>query len=82
MVRPICLPSANLPPLKTGDTVYIAGFGRTLAARRSTIKQKLAIPIYDHEVCTKKFASKKVVIHDEQLCAGGGEFSVFLESVA
>ncbi|CAG9806541.1 unnamed protein product [Chironomus riparius] len=74
MVRPICLPAADLPPLKAGNTVYIVGFGRTLAARRSTIKQKLAIPIYDHEICKRKFSSKKVVIHDEQLCAGG-EFS-------
>ncbi|KAL7025797.1 hypothetical protein ACKWTF_013639 [Chironomus riparius] len=74
MVRPICLPAADLPPLKAGNTVYIVGFGRTLAARRSTIKQKLAIPIYDHEICKRKFLSKKVIIHDEQLCAGG-EFS-------
>ena len=73
MVRPICLPAPEAPPLKVGETVYIVGFGRTLAARRSTIKQKLAIPIYDHEVCKQKFSSKKVVIHDEQLCAGGGE---------
>lgn len=73
MVRPVCLPSANSPPLNTGDIVYIVGFGRTLQARRSQVKQKLTIPIYNHEICKQKFASKKVSIHNDQICAGGGK---------
>lgn len=72
-VRPVCLPVSNSNSLKAGDSVYVAGFGRTLQSRTSPVKQKLRIPIYDQNECTKKFATKNVEIHNDQLCAGGGE---------
>jgi hypothetical protein len=72
-VRPVCLPTPNLNPLKTGDSVYVAGFGRTLQSRTSPVKQKLRIPVFDQNECKRKFSTKKVEIHADQLCAGGGE---------
>lgn len=64
----------SLPEMKAGEVVYVAGFGRTLHAKMSSIKQKLRLPVYDHGQCKKKFATKNVEVTDEQICAGG-EFS-------
>lgn len=64
--------------MKAGDIVYIVGFGRTLNSKRSQIKQKLAIPIFDQRRCIEKFASKNVDINVEQICAGGREFIMFV----
>lgn len=78
LVQPVCLPSLNAQhSLKTGDSVYVVGFGRTLTSKTSPIKQKLKISIYNHDECKKKFALKNVEIHDDQLCAGGGGFYKF-----
>lgn len=63
-----------MPEMKAGEVVYVAGFGRTLTAKMSPIKQKLRMPIYDHTKCVNKFATKNVDITDKQICAGG-EFS-------
>lgn len=73
-VRPICLPNQSTPSMKIGESVYVAGFGRTLQAKMSTIKQKLTIPIYDQSSCRRKFATKNIKVENDQLCAGG-EFS-------
>lgn len=74
VVRPVCLPLPSLPELRTGDSVYVVGFGRTLHSKMSAIKQKLRLPVYDHSVCRKRFAVKNVDVTDDQICAGG-EFS-------
>lgn len=60
--------------MKAGDSVYVTGFGRTLHAKMSTIKQKLRMPVFDHSQCRRKFATKRVEITPDQICAGG-EFS-------
>lgn len=57
--------------MKSGDSAYVVGFGRTLYSKMSPIKQKLRLPIYDHEKCRSKFAAKSVQVTDDQLCAGG-----------
>lgn len=74
LVRPICLPNPSFPGPQAGEPVYVTGFGRTLYAKTSTIKQKLTLPVFDHSQCRTKFAAKKVDVTNEQLCAGG-EFS-------
>lgn len=74
LVRPICLPNPSFPGLKSGEPVYVTGFGRTLYAKTSTIKQKLTLPVFDHAQCRTKFATKKVDVTNDQICAGG-EFS-------
>jgi Trypsin len=61
----------SLPEMKAGEVVYVAGFGRTLSAKMSPVKQKLRIPIYDHTQCLHKFATKNVEVTDSQICAGG-----------
>lgn len=60
--------------MKAGESVYITGFGRTLHSKTSTIKQKLRLPIYNHQQCERRFATKNVEITADQICAGG-EFS-------
>lgn len=60
--------------MRSGESVYVVGFGRTLQAKISPIKQKLRLPIYDHTKCKQKFAAKNVDVTDGQICAGG-EFS-------
>jgi Trypsin len=74
-IHPICLPTPDLPPLETGETMYITGFGRTLLSKISPIKQKLRLPLFDHQECKRKFASKRVQIKNDQICAGGGRNS-------
>lgn len=70
-VRPICLPNKLSQPLRTGDSVYVVGFGRTLTSKISNIKQKLRLPIYEQSKCRAKFLEKGVDITDYQMCAGG-----------
>lgn len=81
-VQPVCLPIPNLHPLRAGEKVYITGFGRTLQSRASQIKQKLLIPIFNQQDCVKKFATKNVEIHDDQICAGGGNSLFFIKFIA
>lgn len=74
VVRPVCLPTPSFPPMRSGESVYVVGFGRTLQSKTSSIKQKLRLPIYDHTKCKQKFAAKNVDVTEGQICAGG-EFS-------
>jgi secreted trypsin-like serine protease len=69
-VRTICLPSPA-SRLATGQRLFAAGFGRTLEAAKSAIKQKIQLPVYDQNRCRSKFLSKKVDITQNHLCAGG-----------
>lgn len=74
IVRPVCLPTPSFPTMRSGESVYVVGFGRTLQAKTSPVKQKLRLPIYDHTKCKQKFSTKNVDVTDGQICAGG-EFS-------
>jgi hypothetical protein len=69
-VRPICLPPPN-SQISTGERMFAAGFGRTLEAAKSAIKQKIQLPIYDQSRCRTKFSPKRVDITNNHLCAGG-----------
>lgn len=60
--------------MRTGESVYVTGFGRTLHSKMSMVKQKLRLPVFDHGKCQRRFATKNVEITNEQICAGG-EFS-------
>ncbi|XP_035773782.1 serine protease 7-like [Anopheles albimanus] len=70
-VQPICLPTPDFRSSLTNETLSVAGFGRTLKGKRSAIKQKVAIKVYDHDRCRKLFATKMAVITTNQICAGG-----------
>lgn len=71
-ITPVCLPSVlNFQRSQTGTSVVVAGWGRTLRASQSSIKQKLTLPVSDPADCGRKFATKNVNIIDSQLCAGG-----------
>ncbi|XP_055612826.1 CLIP domain-containing serine protease B9 isoform X2 [Uranotaenia lowii] len=70
-VQPVCLPLPDFKSSSTGSVNFVTGFGRTLKGSRSMVKQKLGIKVYDQERCRTKFATKKAVITDNQMCAGG-----------
>ncbi|XP_055378830.1 serine protease 7 isoform X2 [Condylostylus longicornis] len=71
-IRPICLPfMAKSTPPSPGSELIVAGWGRTLNARRATIKQKLSVRASSLEECAEKFRAKMVNVIDTQICAGG-----------
>lgn len=71
-IRPICLTDPFFPHPAVNSTAYVAGFGRTLTSKLSTIKQKLEIPIFDHKQCVKQFqANLSIILSEDQICAGG-----------
>ncbi|XP_067638576.1 serine protease 7 [Eurosta solidaginis] len=76
-IRPVCLPlpsSSNRQAINVGEQLTVAGWGRTLLARQSNVKQHLAVPLVDHDACARKFSSRNTNLITSQLCAGG-EFS-------
>ncbi|XP_018796326.1 PREDICTED: serine protease easter [Bactrocera latifrons] len=74
-IRPVCLPLASTrQAINVGELLTVAGWGRTLLARQSNVKQELAVPVVDHDACARKFSSRNVNLITSQLCAGG-EFS-------
>ncbi|XP_017104148.2 serine protease 7-like [Drosophila bipectinata] len=71
-IQPVCLPLVSTrQAINTGELLVVSGWGRITTARRSTIKQKLNVPVFDHATCQKKFATKKIKLIESQLCAGG-----------
>uniref|UniRef100_W8BLL3 CLIP domain-containing serine protease n=1 Tax=Ceratitis capitata TaxID=7213 RepID=W8BLL3_CERCA len=74
-IRPVCLPLASTrQAIDVGELLTVAGWGRTLLARQSNVKQELAVPVVDHDSCARKFSTRHVNLITSQLCAGG-EFS-------
>ncbi|KAL1117168.1 hypothetical protein AAG570_004495 [Ranatra chinensis] len=72
-IQPICLPktteirTANLE----GDSPFVAGWGSVgYKEPSSNALLEVQVPITDNESCKRKYAQKKGVIIDQQLCAG------------
>ncbi|XP_046805552.1 serine protease 7-like [Lucilia cuprina] len=65
-VAPICLPNAvpQVPQLRSGIKLSVAGWGHTGTARYSAEKRKVELPYVENQICPIKVAP-------EQLCAGG-----------
>ncbi|XP_030373705.1 serine protease 7 [Scaptodrosophila lebanonensis] len=71
-IQPVCLPLASTrQAINAGETLTVSGWGRTLLARQSNIKQHLNLPVTDHDQCAQKFSSRRIQLLDSQLCAGG-----------
>ncbi|EDW81362.1 uncharacterized protein Dwil_GK12018 [Drosophila willistoni] len=71
-VQPVCLPLASTrQAISTGDPLVVSGWGRTLQARTSAIKQRLTLAVADHQNCADMFASRRVNLIESQLCLGG-----------
>lgn len=70
-VAPICLPSDTFPGTGPNKKLLVAGWGRTLVSKRSSIKQKVSVPSYDFEACRQMYAARNVDLDETQLCAGG-----------
>ncbi|XP_044252224.1 serine protease 7 [Drosophila takahashii] len=71
-IQPVCLPLVSTrKAINTGELLVVSGWGRTTTARKSTIKQRLDLPVNDHDSCAKKFATRNIHLISSQLCVGG-----------
>lgn len=71
-IRPICLTQPYIPQPQANASMYIAGFGRTLTSKLSNVKQKLQLPVFDHQKCTTQFKTNlSITLSKDQICAGG-----------
>ncbi|XP_043652928.1 serine protease 7 [Drosophila teissieri] len=71
-IQPVCLPLVSTRmAINTGELLVVSGWGRTTTARKSTIKQRLDLPVNDHDYCARKFATRNIHLISSQLCVGG-----------
>ncbi|KAJ9596095.1 hypothetical protein L9F63_012679 [Diploptera punctata] len=71
-VKPVCLPlSAETRGRYVGNTVVVAGWGRTQTMKQSNLKMKIQLPVVSNEECNKMYQQKNRQIGESQLCAGG-----------
>ncbi|EDW55257.1 serine protease 7 [Drosophila sechellia] len=71
-IQPVCLPLVSTRmAINTGELLVVSGWGRTTTARKSTIKQRLDLPVNDHDYCAGKFATRNIHLISSQLCVGG-----------
>ncbi|XP_026315527.1 serine protease 7-like [Hyposmocoma kahamanoa] len=69
-VKPICLTTTDAE-LDVGDSAFVAGWGRTLSGKKSPVKLKLGLPIFDKNDCLNKYRPLGAELSEKQLCAGG-----------
>ncbi|KAI5639875.1 trypsin domain-containing protein [Phthorimaea operculella] len=69
-VKPICLVD-NRMRLDTGNSVYVAGWGKTLNGKSSPVKLKLSLPVFNKNECVSKYRPLGAALTDKQICAGG-----------
>lgn len=70
-VAPICLPSALFRGTELTKKLVVAGWGRTLVSKRSSIKLKVSVPPFDFDTCRQTYGSRNINLVDSQMCAGG-----------
>lgn len=71
-IKPICLQEEPTNISLVGQSVSVAGFGRTETAFSSNIKQKVSLDIVETEKCNQVFrATGRKLTNDLQICAGG-----------
>lgn len=69
-IKPICLPLAN-EEARVGESLSVAGWGRTERGTSSAIKLKVSVPIKPFSNCANTYRNAGVILSDSQLCAGG-----------
>lgn len=69
-IRPICLPLFN-ESSTVGETLYVAGWGKTEFVNLNPVKLKLGVPIAERSHCVTNFKSAGVDLNGSQICAGG-----------
>ncbi|XP_016991150.1 serine protease 7 [Drosophila rhopaloa] len=71
-IQPVCLPLISTrQAINPGEILVVSGWGRTTTARKSTIKQRLDLPVNEHDACARKFATRNIHLISSQLCVGG-----------
>lgn len=69
-IKPICLESEPQEGV-LGQSVVVAGFGKTESALSSNIKLKVSLDIVHNEKCNQVFRYEGRRLNETQLCAGG-----------
>lgn len=69
-IKPICL-EIEPPTGIIGQSVVVAGFGRTENALSSNIKLKVSLDVVENEKCNQVFRVEGRRLNETQLCAGG-----------
>lgn len=69
-IKPVCL-QADSSLSSVGQTVTVAGFGKTESAVSSNFKLKVSLNIVENEKCNQLFRLEGRRLHEMQLCAGG-----------
>jgi secreted trypsin-like serine protease len=69
-IKPICLPEPSFRTMITsGETLEVAGFGKTETEKSSSLKLKVRVDAYSTEECLRIYT--QVPISNNQICAGG-----------
>lgn len=69
-IKPICLPFEKSENL-VGQSVTVAGFGKTETAFSSDVKLKVALNVVDNDRCNQVFRPEGRRVQEMQFCAGG-----------
>ncbi|XP_048517101.1 uncharacterized protein LOC109533176 [Dendroctonus ponderosae] len=69
-IQPVCLPLPS-EASSNGETLIVAGWGRTEFGKDSDVKLKLQVPKVNPNSCSSTFGALGVSITENQICAGG-----------
>lgn len=69
-IKPICL-QVEKPGSLAGQSVTVAGFGKTETALSSSVKLKASLNIVENDKCNQVFRTEGRRLHEMQICAGG-----------
>lgn len=69
-IKPICIQTSTSENL-VGQSVTVAGFGKTELAFSSNIKLKVSLEVVENDKCDRIFRTEGRRLFDGQLCAGG-----------
>lgn len=68
-IKPICLQSETTSLV--GQSVWLAGFGKTETAYQSNFKLKVSLNVVENENCNQVFRKEGRRLNHTQICAGG-----------
>jgi spatzle-processing enzyme len=72
IITPICLPQNKLKATDIiGQTLTVAGFGRTENSPSSSIKLQVNLKVVGNDACDRTYRIDRRRLNETQFCAGG-----------